>query len=77
MDESFSRTLCRSVTPIRCNSAAQFSNQVAATLPRNFETNIGSISERMNRKEEQKLESEQRNKYISNGDSNTSGKPFE
>ena len=74
VDESFSRTLCRSVTPIRCNSAAQFNDKVAATLPRNFETNIDSQSEKLNQKEESKEKSERRNKYISDGTSNTSGK---
>ena len=79
VDEGQTRTLCRSVTPIRCSSAAPFDDKIAATLPRNFETSHEKLLERTNLKEEETKDNRTKHDISSerNGDKITSGKTFE
>ena len=44
VDESQMRTICRSVTPTGSTKANDIHEQVAFTLPRNFETNKTQLS---------------------------------
>ena len=46
VDETQMRTACRSVTPTGSSSATEFHEPIAFTLPRNFETNKTTLSER-------------------------------
>ena len=41
------RTICRSVTPTGSTKANDLHEQVASTLPRNFETNKTELPERL------------------------------
>ena len=79
VDESLSRTLCRSVTPIRCSSAAQFDDKFASTLPKNFGTNHGMLSERINQKNETRKNEGRNDDLVSDekGTSAISGKNSE
>ena len=79
VDESQTRILCRSVTPVRCSSAAPFDEKIAATLPRNFETTHDKLVQRINQKEEETNNDRSKYEKLSerNGTTITSGKTFE